>query len=195
MYNLFWSLRLSPVATGFRWAESEFKSQAAMMKSLGDNGFDGRSSDGDDKTSRIVLMSCTASLGAFAAGCGRGIVLSSKVILQPLAWSTFLAKCYSLQMIIWLSCNLHGGSSLRGGAPAPSDWRATSFGRLVESIVAQWIQVIRAAHRVVRSLEGWLESAGECASGEVFLPIKLLLMPLAISIAFAIMHYRIAGYL
>ena len=28
------------------------------------------------------------------------------------------------------------------------------FGRLVESIVAQWIQVIRAAHRVVRSLEG-----------------------------------------
>ena len=39
----------------------------------------------DDKTSRIVLMSCTASLGAFAAGCGRGIVLSSKVILQPLA--------------------------------------------------------------------------------------------------------------
>lgn len=98
-------------------------------------------------------------------------------------------------MIIWLSCNLHGGSSLRGGAPAPSDWRATSFGRLVESIVAQWIQVIRAAHRVVRSLEGWLESAGECASGEVFLPIKLLLMPLAISIAFAIMHYRIAGYL
>ena len=67
--------------------------------------------------------------------------------------------------------------------------------KLVESIVAQWIQVIRAAHRVVRSLEGWLESAGECASGEVFLPIKLLLMPLAISIAFAIMHYRIAGYL
>ena len=59
--------------------------------------------------------------------------------------------------------------------------------KLVESIVGQWIQVIRAAHRVVRSLEG--------ASGEVFLPIKLLLMPLAISIAFAIMHYRIAGYL
>ena len=67
--------------------------------------------------------------------------------------------------------------------------------RLVESIVAQWIQVIRAAHRVVPSLEGLLESAGECASGEVFPPIKLLLMPLAISIAFAIMHYRIAGYL
>ena len=77
----------------------------------------------------------------------------------------------------------------------PSDWRATSFGRLVESIATQWIRVVRAARSVACSLEGWLESAGECASGEVFLPIKLLLMPLAISIAFAIMHYRIAGYL
>ena len=67
--------------------------------------------------------------------------------------------------------------------------------RLVESIVAQWIRVIRAARRVVSSSKGHQSPADGCTSGEVFLPIKLLLMPLAISIAFAIMHYRIAGYL
>ena len=55
-----------------------------------------------------------------------GIVLSSKVTLQPLAWSTFLTKCYSLQMIIWLSCNLHGGNTSRRGALVPSGWRAVS---------------------------------------------------------------------
>ena len=126
MYILFWSLLLSPVSKRFGWAESEFKSQVAMMASLGDNEFNSCSSDDGGETSRIVLMSCTTSLGAFAAGCGRGIVLSSKVILQPLAWSTLLTKCYSLQMIIWLACNLHGGNTSRGGAPVPSGWRAVS---------------------------------------------------------------------
>ena len=126
MYILFWSLLLSPVSKRFGWAESEFKSQVAMMASLGDNGFNSCSSDKGGEISRIVLIRCTTSLGAFAAGCGRGIVLSSKVILQPLAWSTFLTKCYSLQMIIWLSCNLHGGNTSRGGAPVPSGWRAVS---------------------------------------------------------------------
>jgi hypothetical protein len=71
MYILFWSLRLSLVITRFGLAESEFKSRAEMMRPLSDNGFNGGSSDEDDKTSRIDLMRCAASLGAFAAGCGR----------------------------------------------------------------------------------------------------------------------------
>ena len=77
----------------------------------------------------------------------------------------------------------------------PSGWRAASCSGAFESIVAQWIQAARAVRCMKPKGGGRLESAGECASGEVFLPIKLLLMPLAISIAFAIMHYRIAGYL
>ena len=195
MYILFWSLLLSPVSKRFGWAESEFKSQVAMMASLGDNGFNCCSSDKGGEISRIVLIRCTTSLGAFAAGCGRGIVLSSKVILQPLAWSTFLTKCYSLQMIIWLSCNLHGGNTSHGGALVTSGWRAVILLRRFESIVAQWIQVASGCCCTAPGDEGCLEAAGECASGEFFPPIKLLLMPLAISIAFAIMHYRIAGYL
>ena len=76
-----------------------------------------------------------------------------------------------------------------------SGWRAVILLRRFESIVAQWIQVASGCCCTAPGDEGCLEAAGECASGEFFPPIKLLLMPLAISIAFAIMHYRIAGYL
>ena len=38
-------------------------------------------------------------------------------------------------------------------------------------------------------------TSGLQGEAEMSFPSKLLLMPLAISIAFAIMHYRIAGYL
>lgn len=77
----------------------------------------------------------------------------------------------------------------------PCGWRAASCSGALEIIVAQWIQATWIVCCMISKGGGGLESAGECASGEVFLPIKLLLMPLAISIAFAIMHYRIAGYL
>ena len=77
----------------------------------------------------------------------------------------------------------------------PSGWRAVSCSGALKSIVAQWIQAASGCCCTAPGDEGCLEAAGECASGEVFPPIKLLLMPLAISIAFAIMHYRIAGYL
>jgi hypothetical protein len=76
-----------------------------------------------------------------------------------------------------------------------SGWRAVILLRRFESIVAQWIQVASGCCCTAPGDEGCLEAAGECASVEFFPPIKLLLMPLAISIAFAIMHYRIAGYL
>ena len=77
----------------------------------------------------------------------------------------------------------------------PSGWRAASCSGALNPLCHNGFQAARTARCMKPKGGGRLESAGEFASGEVFLPIKLLLMPLAISIAFAIMHYRIAGYL
>lgn len=65
-----------------------------------------------------------------------------------------------------------------------------------------WGDVVPQWHlpHVVRTDVGFSWAVPAAAAGlqgeaEMFFPSKLLLMPLAISIAFAIMHYRIAGYL
>ena len=94
------------------------------MKSLGDNGFIGRSSDGGDGTFRLVLMSCAAGLGAFAAGCGRNRAV------QQSDTSAFGVKHIPYEMLFtandnFIFCNLHRDSS-SGKRARPSDTRCAA---------------------------------------------------------------------
>ena len=65
------------------------------------------------------------------------------------------------------------------------------FRRIHCGTMDSWLRVFAGSDACL-----W-RATGGCrgySSGEVLFPDKLLLMPLAISIAFAIMHYRIADY-
>lgn len=163
------------------------------MKSLGDNGFIGRSSDGGDETSRLVLMSCAAGLGAFAAGCGRNRAV------QQSDTSAFGVKHIPYEMLFtandnFIFCNLHGDSS-SGKRARPPDTRCAACLRPPFTIGAQrFAGASGCTHELMTS---WDTSGVSSLRRRAGLPrpVQLLLMTLSISIACAIIALQKSGLL